>query len=224
MMGGMGILLATEWTGRRVFLAALVLVPPLYMGLRTPGLWSGEPVQTLASVVSERKAANFQFRLNHERELVDKALRRPWLGWGRWNRMRVYDEGGDTQSVTDGYWVIMIGRYGLIGLVCFVLTMLVPVALFIRRFPGQYWRQPLVAPVVALALVVVLHMVDNLLNAFPNPVFPMIAGALGPLRPALSTDRRRGVSRSAVSSRRKQRADRQPALASVAAEPPSASA
>lgn len=183
MMVGIGVLAATEWSPRRICVVVLLLVAPLYMAVRGPGLWSGEPIQTIAGAIWEQKAENFQVRLDNEDELVDKAMRRPWLGWGRWGRMRIYDEQGRNQSLTDGLWVITLGRYGLVGLISFTIMMLVPVAAFVRRFPPQYWRQPMVAPAMVLGLALTLHMIDNLLNAFPNPIFPMIAGSLVPLRP-----------------------------------------
>ena len=59
--------------------------------------------------------------------------------------------------------------------------MLVPVARFMFVRPPSTWSQPACAPAVACAVVVVLYMIDNLMNAMHNPVFILMAGGLAGL-------------------------------------------
>jgi len=51
------------------------------------------------------------FRFYHEAQLLDLAVQKPFFGWGGWGRNRLID------SITDGYWIIVMGKYGVFGFV-----------------------------------------------------------------------------------------------------------
>ena len=123
--------------------------------------------------------------------LVAKALERPWLGWGRWNRSRVFDDEGNDISVTDGLWIIMLGSTGFVGLVAEVLFFSLPAVALLRRFPGVLWRDPRLAPAVALTVALLLAAVDQLLNAMMTPLLPVVAGALSAFALRVATTRNR---------------------------------
>jgi hypothetical protein len=156
----------------------MVLSPLAYVALRVPGIWNGEPITSIAAMVDENRAQSFQFRLDNENLLADKALRQPVFGWGGWGRSRVYDEMGRDISVTDGFWIIAFGQHGFVGLLASLGFQIIPALLAVRRMPsnkvsiGKYW------PAAGLTCVLFIYAADNLLNAMPNPVFIMAAGAL----------------------------------------------
>ena len=179
MMGtGVGVMLLSRTFNTRVLLIALLLVPPLYMVSRAAGRWSGEPVPALVAQLSERRADSFSVRLRHERMLADRAMQRPIFGWGGWGRWRVTDDRGRDVTRSDGLWVITLGRTGIFGLTSLTLILLLPLGMFVYKVPPALWNDPAAALMMAFALMPALHMIDNLPNAFPNPLFYMVAGGM----------------------------------------------
>jgi hypothetical protein len=172
-------LMATGIVRRRFVLVGLLCVVPLYVGLRASGAWDAlDFVQFLSENVSERRADSFLVRVENENLLVQKALERPWFGWAGWGRSRVYDEYGNDISITDGFWVIALGTNGWFGLGAWMLVMLLPVAMTLWK----RWR--LVAGdgvdrvVLCAATVPLMHAIDCLANAMPNPVYYVLLAAV----------------------------------------------
>ena len=91
---------------------------------------------------------------------------------------RIYDENGKDIAITDGMWVITLGTSGALALTAIVIALLMPALLLRRRVPLAFWSHPLAAPAAALAVLLVLHMLDNLLNAMLNPLFVLAVGGL----------------------------------------------
>jgi hypothetical protein len=161
-------------------LAILLISSAAYIIVRSAGLYDGAEVVDFARrYVAEDRAHSLEFRLNNEDLLAAKALERPWFGWGGWGRSRVYDDYGKDAAVTDGYWIIMFGRLGLVGLLATYGILWLPCLAAIRRYGVQLCRSDSSAPVAALVLVVALFAFDSLLNDFPNPVYLVSAGAVG---------------------------------------------
>jgi len=48
-----------------------------------------------------------------------------------------------------------------------------------RRWPAKLWTHPAVAPTAVLAVILALHMIDNIFNAMINPIFTLVAGGVG---------------------------------------------
>ena len=176
----------------------VILVPPVYVTVRTSGLWDGRSLVELTGAVLPDRKGSIQTRVESENLLVEKALQRPLLGWGGWGRNFAKNAGGRDTAITDGYWIIVLGTLGLVGLSAMTLTFMVPQALFYRRFPGAVWAQPEVAPAVALCLQIGLCMIDNLSNAMPNPLYAIAIGAMtGMTAIALPSARRDAATRLA---------------------------
>jgi O-antigen ligase len=76
----------------------------------------------------------------------------------------------------------VFAQCGTVGLVGIMGTLLLPVAVFIRRFPASQWQEAAVAPAAALAVVVILYAIDDLANGSINPVFMLASGGLAGLR------------------------------------------
>jgi tetratricopeptide (TPR) repeat protein len=187
MVFGVAIYWVTMRIKRPLLMWLLVAISPLYCVTRTFELWSGQQVVELArATVGQERAESFDYRLNMERMLADRALERPILGWGQYNRFQVTDAKGKTVSVPDGFWIIAFGTQGAIGLACILSMLLLPMILTLRRFPIATWRDPKVGAVVALALILTMTMIDCLSNAMLMPIYPLaIGGILGlvPYRP-----------------------------------------
>ena len=65
-------------------------------------------VKSIESFNPER-AQSLEFRFYHEDLLLERAQQKLFFGWGSWGRNRLAD------SVTDGYWIITLGQFGLVG-------------------------------------------------------------------------------------------------------------
>lgn len=155
----------------------LVIGASVYPAARWIGVFPTEPVVALIGTAAEERAESLAFRLRNEDVLLAHARARPLLGWGTWGRNRVYDEAGDDASVTDGLWIVMLGRQGLVGLFTCYAMLVVPVVYAGRRLrrlpqPGQRGLVGL------LALAVGLIAVDLLPNSSLPPYTVALSGAL----------------------------------------------
>jgi hypothetical protein len=176
---GLSVLYAAVKLRSKAILIALVLAAPIYMGIRTMGLWSGQQLVNLTSdVMGPDRADSLAMRIRNEDRLVARALERPVFGWGRFGRNHIIDSETGKHTVTDGMWVIAIGQAGLVGLISFTLLLLLPVWLLVHGCHVRFWSQPAIAPAAAMAVLLVIHMIDNLFNAMPNPIFLLGAGGL----------------------------------------------
>jgi hypothetical protein len=69
------------------------------------------PYDAIVSFINDFSADRAQstnFRFTNEIELIQHAYQKLFIGWGGWGRNQFYN------SVTDGYWLIVYGRYGAI--------------------------------------------------------------------------------------------------------------
>jgi O-antigen ligase len=82
------------------------------------------------------------------------------------------------RGIPDQMWVIALGQFGIIGLIALTTSLLMPIWLLMQRIPVQYWKTPGAAAVAALAMLLTLHMCDNLFNAMVNPIFIICCGGL----------------------------------------------
>ena len=169
------------WVARRfkwpLLVWLVIAISPTYCVTRAFDIWSGrEAVEISRATVGEDRAESLQYRLNMESMLADRGLERPIFGWGRFNRSQIINATGDADAVPDGYWIITLGVQGLVGLACLLALMLLPMALTLRRFPVTTWCDPKVGPVVGLALMMVLAMLDYLSNAMLMPIYRWWSG------------------------------------------------
>ena len=89
---------------------------------------------------------------------MEHAWGRPWFGWGRFGRGRVFDDAGSDISVSDGYWVITLGTFGLVGFIAVfgLLGLAVFRAAAALRFATTLQEAGYLA---ALALIVAINMI-----------------------------------------------------------------
>lgn len=174
-------LLLLWWVYRfrtRAPMVVLALVAPLYILVRITGIWSGDEFVDAANMVSAERAESLETRLNNEDSLADKALKRPFFGWGGWGRSRVSDETGRDISVTDGLWIIEFGVRGFVGLIAMLSVLLFPYVALCRRLPAWEWIRPYAGHVAALTAVVGFYLLDCLANAMVNPIYVLAAGGI----------------------------------------------
>jgi tetratricopeptide (TPR) repeat protein len=179
LLAGVGALWIC-WHGKKKWAVwVLLLVAPAYYCVRTTHLWSGSQAVDLArAVVGDTRADSFEFRLSNEELLIAKALQRPIFGWGGWGRNFVYDEWDNQFSIIDGMWVLALGSFGIVGLITWTISLLLPAILFLRRFPVSQWDRPQVAAAAAIAIVVDLALLYGLFNGTPNVIYIIAAGGL----------------------------------------------
>ncbi|WP_051957929.1 hypothetical protein [Desulfobacter vibrioformis] len=182
VMGGF-LLFSAVILRTRILIVCLFLVPLLYVTTRTSGTWDGQNlVDFVAEKFSEDRSLSLKFRLDNELILIDKAMERPIFGWGGWGRSRVFDEEtGEDLSTTDGFWIITLGRWGILGLSSVFALILLPTVRFLILFPPRRWKDPEVAPGAVLALIPLLFIVDCTLNAMVNPAYILFAGGVAGL-------------------------------------------
>lgn len=175
---GLSTLIASEIIRTRAWALTLVLIPILYTISFSLGIWRLEGVSHYIAKFSPRRAQSLQFRLDNDTLLVEKAMERSIFGWGGWGRNRIYDEEGRDISVTDSAYGINIGMFGLWGLTAITLFYALPFCVYVIRHPPDRWLESpdyLIAP---FAIVIALHALDNLFNAFPGVLYPLLAGGI----------------------------------------------
>lgn len=155
--------------------AVLAAFAILYPALRGADLVPVNAVVDFARSISEERAQSLQFRLNNEDLLLARASEKPLFGWGGYGRNRIYDEWGKKVSVTDGYWIIVIGRDGWIGFVAQFGLLGAPIFLLYRRMRRGFDPGPISSGV---ALLLAINMIELLPNATLTIWTWMMAGAL----------------------------------------------
>jgi tetratricopeptide (TPR) repeat protein len=169
----------------RLILAGLLLVGPFYVGIRLPNLWSGQQaVDLITALIGYDRAESLEYRFKCERLLGDHAMERPTFGWGGYGRGLVHWDVEKTKPVPpDGLWIGVLGSKGFVGMTLIYLSLVLPAALFVRRFPAQWWGDPRVAAASLAAGFMGLYLVDCLMNAFVNIIYISLAGGLAGLDP-----------------------------------------
>lgn len=151
--------------------AGMLLTYPM---LRGADLVPTETILTMAGRYDPSREASLRFRLDNEDALLARANDRPAFGWGGWGRNRVISTEGQDLSVTDGYWIILIGTRGWIGYLAEYGLLLLPMI-----FLGLRWKHLALTPATAgLALALTANMIDLIPNGTLTPVTWLLAGAL----------------------------------------------
>lgn len=148
----------------------LISYPILSQSSLTPASKLLEIVKPIAP----DRAESFQFRLDNEALLIERAYQKPLFGWGGYSRQRLIDERGRDLTVTDGLWIIQLGQGGWVGYLGFFGMLTVP-ALFLRRAARRKPIPPVIAGMAAIMAGNYLYMVPN---STLNPIAFLILGSL----------------------------------------------
>ena len=187
-----------RWANPRtqlVIACVLVTVTLAYPMLRVADVFPTTTIFEVAQMADKDRADSLNTRFYQESQLLARALERPWFGWGRYGRSRVYHGylGADS-SLTDGLWVIVLGSFGLVGFATTFGLMALPVfraaaALKFARSPQER------SHLAALALIVSIIMIDQLPNAsFSTWSWLLIGALLGRTEALFSISSRRAGS------------------------------
>lgn len=189
----------------RLLLASLLLAAPLYVGVRTTKLWSGQQaVDWAVTLVGPERAQSLEYRFQCEDLLMAKAFQQPYLGWGGWGRSSAEWSDTGRHVPTDGLWIIIFGESGFCGLVLVYLAMILPLVRFTWRFPVRLWGLPEMAAASLAAALLSMYMIDCLLNAFVSIIYITLAGGLNGIELAqlhTSATRTRGATHRKPASR-----------------------
>jgi len=177
----------------------LVTVAFAYPLLRVSDLVPTMSILELAKTVDKDRAQSLETRFDNEDQLLQHAWERPWFGWGRFGRNRVYHGYlGRDSSITDGTWIITIGVFGLVGFVATFGLLGLPVFRAATALPRAQTMHEAVY-LAALGLIVAINIFDLLPNSSMSPWTWLLAGALLGRAEALNSVVRR-LSHNTVSS------------------------
>jgi hypothetical protein len=161
-----------------LLLATLALLYPV---LRMTEIFPTEVVSEFAATFSDERANSLKFRFDQEEELLKRAAERPFFGWGRFGRNRVFKEdwrgiGVDT-SVTDGRWIITFGQFGLFGFLSEFGLLALSVFRAARALKAMTsFKESIILG--AVALIIAVNMIELLPNSTLEPWTWLIAGSL----------------------------------------------
>ena len=154
--------------------AAVAIFFLLYPAARQAQLVPVDDITAFAAQISEERASSFQFRLNNEDMLLQRALLKPISGWGQWGRNRIHNDRGEDISTTDGLWIIVLGVNGWIGYIALFGLLTLPIFLMTRT--GQ--RKDLGPETTGFVLIMAANLLYLVPNSALNPIAWLIAGAL----------------------------------------------
>jgi hypothetical protein len=117
---GLGVLYLWEKSLRRAWILVPLVFALLWMGGRYTGQSDGQWLASLAAMVSEERAESLRYRIDAETLVLDNAKQSAIFGFGRGKHQTGQDETARPRA-SDGLWVILVGRYGLVGLCLFYL-------------------------------------------------------------------------------------------------------
>lgn len=183
---GLIILFTTKWFRTNLPLLCLIAGISYYLFINVNGAFNGSEIVASIAQFNPERAQSLGFRLKNEEALIEKARQQILFGWGGWGRNRVYEENWRGEvvdvSITDSFWIITFGTRGVVGVISITTAMLLPIVRFcLWGYPARNWFNPKIAPAAVLAVGLSLFMLDCLLNAMFNPVFPLISGGLSGL-------------------------------------------
>lgn len=164
-----------------MLLVILALVPPIYLTARVGLGMSADVIQENVAKVNQDRSESLGFRFRNEDMVMEHAMQRPVLGWAGWNRERIYDQNGKIVGVSDGLWVITLGRYGIVGVISLYSWLLIPAVLALRKLPTTKGSLAPFAGTIAVALIVLQLAIDTLPNAMTGPAYVAAAGGLASL-------------------------------------------
>ena len=99
MAAGIMILWLSVRLRTRLLLAGLLLVGPLYVAVRTTGLWTGEEAVAMAkTTVGEDRAQSLEYRFDCENLLIEKAVAAAGVRMGRMGTQRCLSLSGHAMA------------------------------------------------------------------------------------------------------------------------------
>ena len=143
----------------------------LYPFLSLNSLFPHEAIIEMAASVNPERAHSLEFRFHQESQLLERAYQKPFFGWGGFGRARL------DVSVTDGYWILVLGEAGLVGFIALALIQWFPTWRTFRIL--KYLKNRDEAMLLAgHSIVVSIILIDQLPNASMSPFAWLLIGIL----------------------------------------------
>jgi hypothetical protein len=161
-----------------VIAASLAVATALYPVARATEVFPTQALVDFSATIDHERAASLKFRFDNEDLLLEKALERPWFGWGGNARYRVINEQGIDVSVTDGAWIILLGAYGIVGFSARFALLLLPIIMALRQVGRMNSeRQVILAGIALMATIYTVDLLPNgLFNELPLFLSGVVAG------------------------------------------------
>lgn len=151
--------------------ASLVLAYPV---LRGADMIPTDRILSFAEGISPQRAASLDYRFRNEDILLEKAVQRPYFGWGGYLRPRVFNENGVDISTTDGTWVISFGTGGWLRYLAHFGLLTAPLVLLAWRAR----KYDIGLETSVLALISTANLIDLIPNSGQTTVTWLVTGAL----------------------------------------------
>ena len=170
---GLVLLLAIAWLPvwmiKRIALF-IMLVVMLYPILSIMELFPHQQLVEAVGSFDANRAASLAYRFFHEGRMLEHAQDKLYFGWGGWGRYRLSD------SVTDGYWIITLGQYGILGFgALFGLAVL---SVWRGTRPSRFLNASEQRLMAGHALLVAIIMIDQIPNSSLSIYLWFYIGAL----------------------------------------------
>lgn len=128
--------------------------------------------------ISEDRAGSLRFRFDQEGALLERALLRPYFGWGSWGRNRIYDGAGRDLSTPDGEWILALGSGGVVWFAIWFGLLLIPVFLAKKAVKKAKLVQEDAQILATAAILLAFTGVDLIPNSMSHPLPLVLSGAL----------------------------------------------
>lgn len=162
-----------------LMIALLFITYPI---LTASGVFPHKELVSLASDFSVDRAGSLEYRFDNESVLLAHANEKPLLGWGGWGRNRVFDSAtGQDVTVTDGYWIIVLGVSGWVGFLSKFLFLFLPIFFVFKSHRNMHYENESSKTLLAAhTLIISLIMIDQLPNSSlgSNSLYWLLAGSL----------------------------------------------
>lgn len=169
----LALLFFWQKSGRRIWLAAPLFFVVVWMAGRYTGTTDGKWLIALAAGVSAERADSLQYRIEAETAVLDNARQKPAFGYGRGKHQAGQEENA-RRFASDGLWIIMLGRYGLVGLSLFFLWWCWPL-LMVRHAGRELESDPaMMAQLVAIGI----EAMNFMFNGVTSPPMTLLCGGL----------------------------------------------
>jgi hypothetical protein len=179
--------------------AVLAVIIFAYPWLRATEIFPAQEIVDYIAESSPLRAQSLGWRFMNEDQVLERALARPFFGWGGYARGHIWTEKGKNITTIDGAWIALVSRGGFVEFAVFFAILLFPVFAALRcidKVPKK--NQPLMA---GLGLMVTVSALDLLPNGLYNSFPLFIAGALAGLVRGMPGETAKGLLDGAFAKR-----------------------
>ncbi|MFV0292782.1 MAG: hypothetical protein ACK5II_06035 [Paracoccus sp. (in: a-proteobacteria)] len=142
------------------------------------------PTQEIVDLVQQNqpdRADSLDFRFENELILLERAMQRPFFGWGAWGRnFPINPVTGRLAAVADGAWVISFGTSGILGYLARFGLLISPILIMWQRSFALFRRfdKSDSLMIVTLALILAVNLIELIPNATLTPLTWLLNGTI----------------------------------------------